>query len=99
VTFPSTYYFDEDGGCRGVFGFRPLAEHRAAAEAAGARRGPEPPPDPLEALRRFGRMATREIELVCDLPGPRAPAELWRLAAEWRVKPLRVLTGYLWEVA
>jgi hypothetical protein len=39
------------------------------------------------------------VEAVCDLPGPRANAELWRLAAEWRVRPLRVLTGTLWEIA
>ena len=51
------------------------------------------------ALGAFGRMATAEVEAVCDLPGPRAHAELWRLAAEWRVKPVRVLTGYLWEPA
>jgi hypothetical protein len=44
-------------------------------------------------------MATREVEAVCDLPEPRAAAELWRLAAEWKVKPVRVLTGHLWEPA
>jgi putative protein-disulfide isomerase len=68
------------------------------AEAVG-----EPPsgvrPSVLEALRRFGRMATREVEEVCGLPGPRASAELWRLATEWQVKPVRVLTGHLWEPA
>jgi hypothetical protein len=53
----------------------------------------------LAALRSFGRMATAEVEAVCDLPGPRANAELWRLAADWRVKPVRVLTGTLWEAA
>ena len=31
--------------------------------------------------------------------GHDAPAELWRLAAEWQVKPVRVLTGELWELA
>jgi hypothetical protein len=44
-------------------------------------------------------MATAEVAEVCALPGPRAPAELWRLAAEWKVKPVRVLTGELWELA
>ena len=53
----------------------------------------------LAALGAFGRMAGVEVEAVCDLPGPRAHAELWRLAAEWRVKPVRVLTGMLWEPA
>jgi hypothetical protein len=53
----------------------------------------------LTALARFGSMATVEVEAVCDLTGPRASAELWRLATEWRVKPVRVLTGELWEPA
>jgi predicted DsbA family dithiol-disulfide isomerase len=52
------------------------------------------PPDPPraaplgveDALRAFGPMATPEVAAVCDLPGPRAPAELWRLALEWRVR-------------
>jgi predicted DsbA family dithiol-disulfide isomerase len=67
---------------------------RAGAEPAG-----EPWPGLLAALARFGRMASAEVEAVCDLPGPRAKAELWRLATEWRVRPLRVLTGTLWEAA
>ena len=44
-------------------------------------------------------MATREVEEVCRLPEPRAQAELWRLASEFEVKPVRVLTGWLWEPA
>ena len=52
-----------------------------------------------EALRRFGAMATPEVAAVCDLPGPRAPAELWRLALEWRVRARRVCGGELWELA
>jgi len=67
------------------------------AEAVGEL--PSERPGVLEALRRFGRMATREVEEVCGLPGPRASAELWRLATEWQVKPVRVLTGHLWEPA
>jgi predicted DsbA family dithiol-disulfide isomerase len=72
---------------------------RAAVVNAGARPGGDPRPDVLAALGRFGRMASAEVEAVCDLPGPRANAELWRLAAEWRVRPVRVLTGTLWEAA
>jgi Thioredoxin len=74
-------------------------EWRNAAVAAGARPGGEARPDVLAALKRFGRMATPEVEAVCDLRGPRAAAELWRLATEWRVRPDRFLTGELWEVA
>lgn len=72
---------------------------RAAALDAGA---PPPGAEPLDlpaALERFGRLATAEVEAVCGLPGPRAAAELWRLAAEWQVRPVRVLTGTLWERA
>ena len=72
---------------------------RAALVEAGAQQAGDPPPDVLAGLSRFGRMASAEVEAVCDLPGPRANAELWRLAAEWRVRPIRVLTGMLWELA
>jgi predicted DsbA family dithiol-disulfide isomerase len=71
---------------------------RAAALAAGAQ--PESAfPGVEDALRRFGAMTTPEVAAVCDLPGPRAPAELWRLAVEWRVRPRRVGGGELWELA
>jgi putative protein-disulfide isomerase len=72
--------------------------YEAYAEAVGLPRTGERP-GVLDALRRFGRMATREVEEICGLPGPRASAELWRLATEWQVRPVRVLTGYLWEPA
>jgi putative protein-disulfide isomerase len=61
--------------------------------------GHEAPPSVLDALKRFGSMATPEVSEVCDLPGPRAAAELWRLATEWRVKYERVGGGELWTTA
>ncbi len=82
-----------------VFGSPRYEAYRDAAEAAGATAAGDPPPDVAGALQRFGRMTSAEVEAVCGLPGPRAHAELWRLAAEWQVKPTRVLTGYLWEPA
>ncbi len=88
--------FGEDVWVRGP---APYEEWRAAAIAAGASPLGEPAPDVEAALRRFGRMAEPEVEAVCDLAGPRARAELWRLASEWRAKPTRVLTGWLWEPA
>jgi putative protein-disulfide isomerase len=88
--------FGDDGW---VAGDAPYADWRAAAQAAGAEPSGEPPPDVPAALARFGRMATAEVAAVCDLAGPRAPAELWRLAAEWKVKPERVLGGELWSAA
>ena len=72
---------------------------RAAALAAGAEPGADGFPGPEAALRRFGALATPELAAACDLPGPRAPAELWRLALEWRVRPRRVPGGELWEAA
>ena len=40
-----------------------------------------------------------EVEAVCDLSNQAAETELWRLAGEGRVRPVRVLTGVLWEPA
>jgi predicted DsbA family dithiol-disulfide isomerase len=99
VSFPSVVFVGEDGSRRSVFGLKPYEDYTAAAEAVGATRAGAEPPGVEASLRRFGRMATREIEAVCGLPEPRANAELWRLASEWKVKPTRVLTGHLWEIA
>ena len=44
-------------------------------------------------------MATAEVAAVCELPAPRAPAELWRLPTDWRVRSERVLGGELWTLA
>jgi hypothetical protein len=68
----------------------------AALERTGAARSAGPI-SIEDAFTRFDRLAVKEVELLCDLPGPRAHAELWRLALEWRVKPLPVLTGFLFE--
>jgi putative protein-disulfide isomerase len=99
LPFPSAVFVGEDGTERGVYGAASYDELRAAALAAGAEPVREDRPPITEALRSFGRMATREVEEVCGMPEPRANAELWRLAADWEVKPLRVLTGWLWEPA
>ena len=88
-----------DDGERWVGGDHSYDEWRAAALAVGARPGEAAWPDVPGALRRFGRMATAELEAVCDLPGPRAGAEAWRLATEWRVRRTPVLAGELWEPA
>jgi putative protein-disulfide isomerase len=81
-----------------VSGSDPYEAWRDAVQAAGAEPGGDRPAA-LDAVRRFGRVAPAEVEAVCDLPGPRAHAELWALASEWRVKPVRVLTGWLFELA
>jgi predicted DsbA family dithiol-disulfide isomerase len=100
VAFPSFELRGDDGAgpVHGVYDSGDPGQLRAAALAAGAQ--PDGALPPVEdALRRFGRMATPEVAAVCELPGPRAAAELWRLASEWRVRPDRVLTGELWSAA
>jgi putative protein-disulfide isomerase len=82
-----------------VEGYGPYERLRAAALAASAEPRDDGFPGIEEALRRFGALATPEVAAACDLPGPRAPAELWRLALEWRVKPRRAGGGELWELA
>jgi putative protein-disulfide isomerase len=98
VAFPSLV-FEGDGGAASVFGAQPYEAYRAAAARAGAALQRESPPAIVEAIERFGRMATVEVETVCELPVPPVAAELWRLASEWKLRPLRVLTGHLWELA
>jgi predicted DsbA family dithiol-disulfide isomerase len=88
----------EFGDGHRLHGFVDYDSLRAAALAGGAELIAPTAPTVEEALRRFGRMATAEVAAVCELPGPRAPAELWRLASEWRVKPERVLGGELWTL-
>ncbi len=99
LVLPSASFEGEGGPTRWVFGSAPYEEWRAAALAAGARPVDEGRPSVLGALKRFGRMATVEVGAVCDLPGPTAAAELWRLAAEWKVRSVSVLAGWLFEPA
>ena len=99
VKLPSLEFVGADGSVHGVYGPSDYSALRAAAVAAGAEPGVGGPVSVEDALRRFGTMATVEVAFVCDLPGPRAPAELWRLALEWRVKAERLGTGHLWSLA
>jgi hypothetical protein len=92
-----TLRFEGEGGeawCCDDHGYE---EWRTAALAVGGQPGGDARPDALGALRARGRLAAAEVAAICDLPGPRAAAELWRLATEWRVRPTRYLTGELWE--
>jgi putative protein-disulfide isomerase len=82
-----------------VAGFQPYEALREAAVAAGASPAQETPLGIEEAIARFGRLTTREVEALCGLPGPRAGAELYRLAEQWKLRPRRCLTGHLWETA
>jgi putative protein-disulfide isomerase len=102
LQFPALWFGGEPGTSEPghwVGGDHPYEAWREAAIAAGATPGEEPWPDVPEALRRFGPqgVATVELASVCDLPGPRAGAEAWRLASDWRVKRVPVLGSELWE--
>jgi predicted DsbA family dithiol-disulfide isomerase len=96
---PSLIFGAADGAARAVHGLQPYSALRDAAVRAGAAPLAARPPGIEDALGRFGAMAAVEVAAVCDLPGPRASAELWRLALEWRVRPERRLTGELWSLA
>jgi hypothetical protein len=73
----------------------PSPDLRDAVRAAGATSRPLPSVE--EALGRYGRLGVPEVAAACDLAGPKAPAELWRLALEWRARPTMFLTGALWS--
>jgi predicted DsbA family dithiol-disulfide isomerase len=102
VTLPSVELRGADGTVHGRYGYVPWQDWRTAALAAGASPAGEAPPGVEEALRRFGPLTTPEVAAACGFPpppAPQAPAELWRAALEWRVRPRRVLGGELWEAA
>ncbi len=102
LALPTFVFEPANGGGVGgevLSGLRGPIALRDAALAAGASPSGDPRPDPLTALRRFGRMAPVEVAAACDLPLPKAEADLAALALEWRIRPVPVLTGSLWEPA
>ncbi len=92
VPFPSFLVGDD-----GAFDTTDVAVVRDLVARAGA--ASRPLPSVEEALRGGQRLAVPEVAAACDLPGPRAPAELWRLALEWRARPTEFVTGALWSSA
>lgn len=100
VAIPSLEFRGPDGALQAVYGYAEYSVIRDAAVAAGAIATGATPPTALQALGRFGTMASAEVAAVCGLGGPPASAELWRLASEWQVKAERVGAGAeLWSVA
>jgi predicted DsbA family dithiol-disulfide isomerase len=99
LSFPSAYFRSGDGERRGVFGWQPFEAYREAAIAVGAEPRSSGHPAVLDALERFGRCATRELEELTGRPRVLVEAELWGLAREWRLRPVPALTGTLWEKA
>ena len=96
---PTLVFNGEAGGRLAVAGFQPYSLYLDAALALGARGHDRPPPSVEQLVERFGRVSSKEVEEICELPGPRAGAELYRLAEQWKLRPLRRMTGYLWEAA
>jgi predicted DsbA family dithiol-disulfide isomerase len=99
VSLPSATFAGADGSIHGVWGLQPFAAHRDAALAAGAGVTVERRPEPLEAIERFGRCATRELEELTGTPRPVLESELWTLARDWKLRPIGVLGGTMWELA
>jgi putative protein-disulfide isomerase len=101
LSFPSAVFIGEGDGRHGVWAAaaRSHPELRDSALAAGAKQVNEGALEPLDAIRRFGRCATRELEILAEKPLPVLEAELWEKARDWKLKPVRALTGTLWEPA
>jgi predicted DsbA family dithiol-disulfide isomerase len=99
VAFPTLVFLGKGGEHTATYGPVAYEEARAAALSVGAQPVEDPPPEPVPALRRFGRMATPEVAAVCDLAEPPAAAELWRLHTSWRVTRTPTLCGELWDAA
>lgn len=97
VPFPSFEVRGDGDEVHWIYDSTDPAQLRQAALAAGG--ASQTLPDALGAVRRFARIATPEVAAVCDRPGPLAAADLWRLAADWQVRPERALTGDLWAPA
>jgi predicted DsbA family dithiol-disulfide isomerase len=101
ISFPSALFVGEDGSSHAVWGSGAVevARLRDAALAAGAEQLNEGPLEPAAAIRRFGRCATRELEVLAGKPLPALEAELWAMALDRKLKPVAALTGTLWEPA
>jgi putative protein-disulfide isomerase len=99
VMLPSLEFRAPDGRVQGVYGPSDYPTIRAAALAVGASPAAAAPPSIEQALERFAPISTAEVAALCQLPGPLAPAALWRLASEWHLSAERILSGELWSLA
>ncbi len=98
ISFPSALFVGE-GGRHGAWGNDSvdLAKLRGSALAAGAEQRNEGALELTEALGRFGRCATRELEVLTEKSPLALEAELWEMARDAKLRPIRVLIGTLWE--
>jgi predicted DsbA family dithiol-disulfide isomerase len=101
ISFPSALFVGEDGSRQGAWGSDSVdpEKMRNAALAVGAKQVNEGPLEPFDAIKRFGRCATKELEVLSGKPRPLLEAELWGLARDWKLKPVGALIGTLWELA
>lgn len=101
ISFPSAVLIGEDGTRYGAWGSDSVDPDklREAALAASARQVNQGALEPLDAIKRFGRCATKELEVLAGRPRPVIEAELWALARDWKLKPVPALTGTIWELA
>jgi putative protein-disulfide isomerase len=98
LSFPSAVFVGDDDSRHGVWGWQPYERYREAALAAGARAAEERRPEAIEAIERFGRCATRELEELTGKPGPVLEAELWGFARDWKLRAVQTAGGTLWEL-
>ena len=101
ISFPSAVLIGEDGTRYCAWGSDSVDPDklREAALAASARQVNQGALEPLDAIKRFGRCATKELEVLAGRPRPVIEAELWALARDWKLKPVPALTGTIWELA
>ncbi len=100
MSFPSAVFIGDGSSSHGIWGgARSHPALRDAALVAGAKQVNEGALEPIDAIQRFGRCATRELEILAEKPLPVLEAELWEMARDWKLKPVRTLTGALWEPA
>jgi predicted DsbA family dithiol-disulfide isomerase len=100
ISFPSALLVGEDGSQHGVWGSGSVevGRLREAALAAGAEQRNEGALEPVEAIRRFGRCATRELEVLTARQQAELEAALWEMARNGKLKPVQPLIGALWEL-
>ena len=99
IPTPSYSFIGTDGERRDLRGPQTYEVLLEAAVASGATPTQRDAPDAMALITHFGRIATAEIAAITERPRPVVEAELWSLARDWRVKPVAVLTGTLWEPA
>jgi predicted DsbA family dithiol-disulfide isomerase len=100
ISFPSALFIGDEGRKR-AWGSDSVVvgKMRDAARQAGAKQVNEGALEPLEAVQRFGICATRELEILAEKPLQVLEVELWEMARDLKLKPVRALTGTLWEAA